>query len=151
MRFLAYNSGTEPARIKPRKNEQAYVRDAHRRLRKSGIPCKWEAALLGRSIDLVFFLDNAVFSVEFKLKDWRKGLEQAKDHQIGADFAYLCLPGKRITPALWEEATHAGVGIFAFQDEESWPFAVALEARLSTIQWSVARERLIDTMKRRKA
>lgn len=121
--------------------------DAHKRLRMLGVPCKWEAALLGRSIDLAFVYKERVYSVEFKLKDWRKGLRQAQDHQLGADFAYLCLPGRNLTDKLQEASSEVGIGILIFRDDVDEPFSVALKARHSSTQWPFARNQLLNTMK----
>lgn len=147
MKFSVHNPEMPLPPVKQRRSEQAYVMDAHKRLRRLGVPCKWEAALLGRSIDLVFVYEDAVHSVEFKLKDWRKGLKQARDHQLGADFAYLCLPGKNLTEQLSSEAREAGVGILFFQDDGDFPFAIAIQAEHSSSQWPVARDRLLTAMK----
>lgn len=110
------------------------------------MPSKWEAPLLGRSVDLVFYKDGAVHSIEFKLKDWRRAITQARDHQLGADFAYICLPGKSITEAMRETAEEAGVGILDLRESEDWPFATVLPAKRSKDQWSVARKNLINLM-----
>ena len=132
--------------VKRRRNEQAYVMDAHRRLRRLGVACKWEAALLGRSVDLAFFHDGLINTVEFKLKDWRRGLEQARDHQLGADLAYICIPGKRPPEEIIELAVDFGIGILLFRDDSEWPFTIAIPAKPSPTQWPVARDRLLNLM-----
>ncbi len=79
-----------------KRTEQAYVLDAYKRLRKKGIPSLWEVPIMGRSADLAYLEENCLITIEFKLKDWRRGLRQARDHQIGSDFAYLtCRISKR--------------------------------------------------------
>lgn len=132
---------------KPRKrSELAYVRCAHRKLRASGVPSKWEAPLLGRSVDLVFYKEDALHSIEFKLKDWRRAITQARDHQLGADFAYICLPGKAVTEAMREAAEQEGVGILELRESDDWPFDTVLPAKRSREQWSVARENLMNLL-----
>lgn len=128
----------------PKRSELAFVRIAHQKLRASGVPSKWEAPLLGRSVDLVFFRDNAVHSIEFKLKDWRRAITQARDHQLGADFAYICLPEKTITEVIRQAAEQVGVGILEFRESEPWPFETILPAERSKDQWRIARENLIS-------
>lgn len=131
---------------KRKRSEQAFVRSAHRKLRASGVPTKWEAPLLGRSVDLVFYKDEAVHSIEFKLKDWRKAINQARDHQLGADFAYICLPGKNVTEAMRAAAQEVGIGILELCESEDWPFDTVLPARRSKDQWSVARKNLMNQL-----
>lgn len=129
-----------------KRSELAYVRAAHRKLRASGVPTKWEAPLLGRSVDLVFYRDDALHSIEFKLKDWRRAITQARDHQLGADFAYICLPGKTVTQAMRDAAEAEGIGILELRESEPWPFGTVLPARRSQDQWSVARSNLIELL-----
>ena len=42
--------------------------------------------------DLVAFKQEEVVAIELKLNDWKKGLIQAKNYQLGADFVYLAVP-----------------------------------------------------------
>ena len=42
--------------------------------------------------DLVAFKQDEVVAIELKLNDWKKGLIQAKNYQLGADFVYLAVP-----------------------------------------------------------
>ena len=129
-----------------KRSEQAFVQEAHRKLRKLDVPSKWEAPLLGRSIDLVFYKDGAVHSIEFKLRDWRRAIVQARDHQLGADFAYICLPEKKATEAMLRAAEEEGIGVLEFQKSEEWPFATILPAQRSQDQWLVARENLFNLL-----
>lgn len=126
----------------PARTEQGYVRSALTVLRRRGIQAAWEAALLGRSVDLAFILDDAVYTVEFKKRDWRRALLQAKDHLLGADFAYICVAGHEPTEGLLMEAREAGIGVVRYRANENWPFEVLVEARPSQQTWSVARNRL---------
>lgn len=38
---------------------------------------------------------NTLFTIEFKLHDWRRAIRQAMDHSLGADKAYICLPKRK--------------------------------------------------------
>lgn len=131
---------------KRKRSELAFVISAHRKLRKLDIPSKWEAPLLGRSIDLVFYKDGAIHSIEFKLRDWRRAITQARDHQLGADFAYICMPEKKATEEMLKIAEKEGIGILEFQELEEWPFTTILTAQRSQDQWLVARENLFKLL-----
>jgi hypothetical protein len=102
----------------------------------------WEAALLGRSVDLAFLLDDLVYTVEFKKRDWRRALVQAKDHLLGTDFAYICVAEFEPSEALLVEARQAGIGVVRFRSDANWPFEVVVEAPPSQQTWVVARDRL---------
>jgi hypothetical protein len=130
-----------------KRTEQAYVRDAYKRLRIKGVPSLWEAAIMGRSADLVYLEENHLVSVEFKLKDWRRGLRQARDHQIGADFAYLCIPHWEPTEALRTAASDVGVGLLGFREGLDWPFEIVQPALRSTLTWPVIRLQLFGRLK----
>lgn len=129
-----------------KRSEQAFVQAAHQKLRASGVPTKWEAPLFGRSVDLIFYKKDALHSIEFKLNDWRRALKQARDHQLGADFAYICLPGKSVSNAILEAAESEGIGILELRESDTWPFATILPAKRSPDQWSVARTSLIELL-----
>ncbi|MSU59373.1 MAG: hypothetical protein EXS35_14580 [Pedosphaera sp.] len=136
-----------PRRGLRKRTEQGYVRSALIALRRLGIPCAWEAALLGRSVDLALFHGNALWTVEFKKRDWRKALEQARDHLLGADFAYVCLAERKPSEACLEAARDAGVGVLRLRNGNGWPFEVVKKAPRSAEVWQVARDRLIGQLK----
>jgi hypothetical protein len=130
-----------------RRTEQGYVRAALVALRRLGIPSAWEAALLGRSVDLAFFHRNAVCTVEFKKHDWRRALVQARDHLLGADFAYVCLAERLPSQACLDAARDAGVGVLRLRKGNGWPFDVVVKAPRSQEIWCVARDRLIKQLR----
>ena len=125
-----------------RRTEHAYVLDAYKRLRALGIPSRREAPLLGRSVDLVYFHDGDFITVEFKLGNWRRAIGQARDHRIGSDYSFICLPRVNVSAELEAEAKRAGVGLYFFLDEAAWPFITAINALRSTIVSPFARESL---------
>jgi hypothetical protein len=132
---------TAPSRQRKR-SELAYVLAAYKRLRAKGILSRWEAPLLGRSIDLVYWDGQSVVSIEFKLKDWRRGLRQARDHRIGADYAYLCMPMAEPSDEMCRAAAEAEVGLLAFDEQGDMPFRTALPAPRSSVTSPFARDSL---------
>jgi hypothetical protein len=132
--------------IKKRRSEQAYVIDALKRLRQIKVKCRWEAPVMGRSVDLAFLFEGKVHTIEFKLSDWRRAFAQARDHQLGADRAYICLPGRTITPSMRSQAEKTGIGLLIYQDNTEWPFAVAVPAADSPVVSRPVRERLLNSL-----
>ena len=132
--------------VKLRRSEQAYVIEALKRLRRLGIKCRREVGLMGRSADLAFLHEDKLCTVEFKLKDWRRAFVQARDHKLGADLAFVCLPGKSVTPDIREHSRASGVGLLAFQDETDWPFAVIEPAKPSEEVWPTAHRKILETL-----
>jgi hypothetical protein len=142
-------SSTDMSRRRLRKRtEQGYVRAALLALRRLGIPCVWEAALLGRSVDLALFHRDSLWTVEFKKHDWRKALEQARDHLLGTDFAYICMVERKPSAACLEAARDAGVGVLRLRNDNGWPFEVVRKAPRSAEVWEFARNRLIGQLKK---
>ena len=121
--------------------------DAYKRLRKRGIPSLWEAPIMGRSADLVYLEENFLVAIEFKLKDWRRGLRQSRDHQIGSDYAYLCIPNWEPTEALRAAAMELGVGLLRYCQGLDWPFEIVQPALRSTLTWPVIREQLLGRLR----
>lgn len=119
------------------------------RLQTSGlVDVSREVPLLGRTIDLVYIIENSVVTVEFKLRDWRRAISQARDHLLGADYAYICMPRRKITDGLRIELEKAGVGLAFYREKDEWPFEVAVRAPRSKETWSVARAMLVDHIER---
>ena len=120
--------------------EQEIVKDSYNRLRNStSLSSCCEVPMLGRSVDLVYIEGTFLVSIEFKLKNWRKALEQAYDHKLGADYAYICMPQRKVSEAMCSEFLDAGVGLVFYKEEGEWPFECAIEAPKSDEVWSSAK------------
>lgn len=125
--------------------ERTIQLDCVRRLREvSSVSVGLEVPLLGRVVDLVYIHGGDVFTIEFKLRDWRKALSQARDHLLGADYAYICMLRRRVTDALREGLEDAGVGLLFYKDGSQWPFEEVISAPKSKDTWSVAKSMLIE-------
>ena len=78
-----------------------------------------EVPFLSRCIDLVLVAnDGEVISIEFKIKNWRQAIEQAKNHMLGADRAYICLPYKKPSNLLLEALTEAKIGLYQYSPDK---------------------------------
>jgi hypothetical protein len=119
------------------------------RIKTSGlVNVSHEVPLLGRTVDLVYIVEDSVFTVEFKMHDWRRAISQARDHLLGADYAYICMPKRRITEGLRVELEKAGVGLAFYKEDDEWPFEIAVSAPRSRETWSVARAILVNHVER---
>lgn len=125
--------------------EQEMVEDVHRRLKGKHIQAYREVSFLSRSIDLLLCQDDEITAIEFKLRDWRKGIRQAEECLIGADFAYVCLP-KRKKPRngyLTRAFLRTGIGLFTFEPEGDSPLIKVIPARKSNLLWEPWKRRLL--------
>ena len=92
--------------------EQSIVEDAYQRLKENVlIKACCEVPMLGRFIDLAYIKGNSVVAIEFKLHNWRRAIRQSYDYRLGADFAYICMPKRKITQKMRNELLAAGVGL----------------------------------------
>ncbi len=126
------------------KNEFSFVNTAWRRLanRKTLSACR-EVPLLGRAIDLALEKEGAVFAFEFKLRDWRRALVQARDHRLAVDYAYICMPKRAVPDVMRTALLDSGVGLAFYSTNQGWPFEIVVEAPKSTDVWPAAREALL--------
>lgn len=96
-----------------------------------------EVPYLSRCIDMVIVdeLYN-IITVEFKLKNWQQAILQAKDHSLGADEAYICIPKpKRISDKLIEASNKTGVGILFWNPDADFPFEQYSSAKSNPNRW----------------
>ncbi len=105
-----------------------------------------EVPILSRSVDLVFVNDEEeVVSIEIKLHDWRKALQQAKDHQLVVDRSYICIPDKKrgISTKLLASLRNTGIGLYIYKEVDNQiVFEEAEKAQKSSFFWKPSRERL---------
>lgn len=127
--------------------EQQMVVSAARRLRRSGATVGLGIPFMSRCIDLVLIESgDQIRAVEFKLHDWRRAVAQAKDHLLGADVAYICLPVKEPTRALLEVLEESGVGLMRYVSKGGQPFEEVVPARPSQFIWPPARRWLVESV-----
>ena len=136
------SSRAEPTRTG---SEWELVLEAYERLQAAprvGVSC--HVPLLGRCVDLVFIRRRVVTTVEFKLTDWRRAIRQARDHRLGADYAYVCMPTRQVTDPMREELAEAGVGLVFYSEDGDWPFKIVVRAPRSTETWQHARDAVVE-------
>jgi len=79
-----------------------------------------EVPFLSRCIDIVLITkESKSITIEFKINNWRKALEQAKNHKLGADKAYICLPEKNFSKELIYLLEQEQIGLYIFNPNSS--------------------------------
>ncbi len=119
--------------------EQEMVNAVAGRLRDAGTVAAIGVPFMARCIDLVLFREDEIHAIEFKLKDWRRGIVQARDHLLGADYAYVCIPMREPSKALLAACEESGVGLLMFDPEETEPFQEQASAVRSEEIWDPGR------------
>ncbi|MDR4496343.1 MAG: hypothetical protein MRK02_00165 [Candidatus Scalindua sp.] len=124
--------------------ERCLVINAYQRLKKNSSIniIHYEVPLLGRSIDLAYILNGKLFAVEFKLKNWRRAIRQAKDYKLGVDFAYICMPERDVSTIMRKAIEDAEVGLIFYRETGKWPFKEIIKAPKSQEIWNKANLKL---------
>ncbi len=115
------------------KNEKEYLVRAVRVLSKRE-DIKYlsqEVPILGRYVDLAFVKDKYIYAIEFKIDNCKRALKQSKDHMLGADFCYICMPKRTFKNAFIESLAQEGVGLLTFNNNKNWPFKEIVRAKKS--------------------
>ena len=102
-----------------------------------------EVPLYNRSIDAVLIKNRVLYTIEFKVRDWRKAIKQIKTHMLIADFAYLCMPSKNFPVNLKKSLINYGIGLWAY-DFDKKEILEILPPNHSFIQQSVLKEKVLQ-------
>lgn len=79
-----------------------------------------EVPFLSRCIDMVLITkESQIVTIEFKIKNWRKALQQARNHKLGADKSYICLPEKTLSKELTKVLEQEQIGLYIYKPGES--------------------------------
>jgi|GEM_PF-5672588 len=98
-----------------------------------------EVPSLGQSVDMVYAYNNELTFVEAKLNDWKKALQQCRNHTLVADFIYILIATKKINKELLDTATSFGIGVLHYRDGN---FFEVLEAKKNSQAWEPQRNEL---------
>jgi len=71
-----------------------------------------------KKINEIFFVEE-IISIEAKLKNWRKALEQSVNNTLFSSQSYILFPQKNITKNLIHEYNDTGIGIISFDSSYS--------------------------------
>lgn len=108
---------------------------------------KQEVPFLSRCIDVILVDHNdTIISVEFKISKWRHAIEQAINHKLGADKAYICLPKRRITPILHNALEESGVGLLLFDEGSVEKITEVIPAANNSTNIPAFRKMLVDNI-----
>lgn len=104
-----------------------------------------EVPFLSRCIDVVLLDDSEnLISIEFKVSKWRHAIEQAKNHKLGADKAYICLPERKLTEPLIQALSDSQIGLMFFNPNVEEVVYEVIPASNKTIVIPIFREMLLE-------
>lgn len=109
---------------------------------------KKEVPILSRCVDLIYINDrDEIISIEVKISNWRKAVEQASEHNLVADKAYVCLPKKTrgVSEELIDLVKINGIGLFIY-DTVSKELDEVVEPSIERNKWEHGRENLVELL-----
>lgn len=76
-----------------------------------------EVPIVSRCIDICLVNKNyEIITIECKLNNWRKAIEQCKDHKLCSDYSYICVPKKKVSSKIIDELKEKGIGLFLYDE-----------------------------------
>ncbi len=73
-----------------------------------------EVGLFNRNIDMLLLSNQTISSIEFKINDWKKAIEQIDDYMLVSDYGYLCMPQRKISEKLTKILNEKGIGLLLY-------------------------------------
>lgn len=113
-----------------------------------------EVPVFCRSVDLVILNknDKTITAVEFKVKNWKKAIEQAVSVAISFDFLEVCMvqpktdKGKQV---IINQCEQLGIGLyFTSSNEENFQITHPVIARPVEKIWVVQKQSIIEYLER---
>ena len=108
-----------------------------------------EVPFLSRCIDMVLIVRECeTITIEFKINNWRQAIRQAKNHMLGADRAYICLPKREPSIELVNALHEAGIGLFLYCIDDDQTIFECLPAPVNKKKVKVFNTQLLNTLDR---
>ncbi len=118
--------------MKTKFSEQEMVIKFCKTLEKDGKTFAVEVPFFSRSIDLVFTDSDGKYSaIEFKLKNWKQAITQAKCYMLGAEFTFICIPLNIYNKKIEKEILDSECGLILF-DVKNGKFEIIKEFEQKT-------------------
>lgn len=90
-----------------------------------------EVKIFTRSIDIVLIKGNDLISIEFKLTNYKKALEQISDYKLVTDYSYICIPKRNLSNTIFNKIKEKKIGLYMF-DYKSNNLEEILQPKLNT-------------------
>ncbi len=131
--------------------EREFVQSVAEQLEELALEYYLEVPCLSRCIDLIILERGVTTAIEFKLKDWRRGLSQAREHLLAVDTSIVCLPWRRTTDEMMQAFSSSGVGLSLFPGDGPWAFKEVVSPSRSKEKWGIAEAWLEEALTARRS
>lgn len=121
-------------------------------LSKKNLKIFTEVPLFSSSVDMITLNNKKeIFAIEFKLRNWKKAIEQAKKHKIAVDYTSICIlkPKNKITREKIEYKCNKekiGLIYFDFDQDGNPELYEAVKPKKSEICWNIQKEDLLNRL-----
>lgn len=112
-----------------------------------GFEVHLEVGAVTRSIDAVLVDEQGgTTAIEFKIRDWRRALVQARDHQVLCERAAICMPRRHPTDELLGALQASGIGYIGY-DLDSDDIELAVAPQATPAYWNTAGDALRERLR----
>jgi hypothetical protein len=106
-----------------------------------------EVPFLSRCIDLVLISNKReIITIEFKVKNWREAIGQAKDHMLGADKVYICIPQKKPNDNFIDLLISEKIGLYLYDPKAPQLMTEYISAPVNSRKVNIFGDMIIDTL-----
>lgn len=105
-----------------------------------------EVPFMSKCIDMILIKNENLISIEFKISDFKKVVEQAFDNLMGVDYSYICFPKKNIREKNRTKLEELGLGLY-YIDIDNEDLIEEIKPMKSNEIWNVARDWLENNLK----
>lgn len=131
----------------PKLSERQLVSSLTVFLSGQGFKVKHEVSNMGQSIDMVATKNRWITAIEVKRRDWRRGLQQCRAHELIADFIVLAMKQYTVPVGLSNELKRNGWGLITMDAPAvSWHWRI--EPKRNQQVWKPQRKRFTASMKK---
>jgi len=128
--------------------EREMIEVVYEQITRLGYRAYLEVPCFERNVDLVVEFPEGLTAVECKLRDWKRGLVQARHHRIAFDYCFVCLPSRRITDGMLEAFHESGVGLFLLEiSEKGSRLEEVIRAPRSTEKLQAVQDRILNLVR----
>lgn len=113
-----------------------------------------EIPVFSRSVDLVEYDGKLrkITAIEFKIKDWKRAIDQLTIVSTCFDYLVLCLPRPKTETCLSRikaKCNERGIGLVTWESENN-SFSYICEPKEATSIWDVQKKQVISYIKKQK-
>lgn len=112
-----------------------------------------EVPVFARSVDLVELVEGKLYAVEFKIRDWKRALNQLKSVESCFDYLVLCIPKPKTEKCrrnIISTCASLGIGLYFWDQENDLFFHECQEKCVHDI-WQIQKRQTLSYLEKQEA